>query len=208
MLSDGYAGFTPSAGCTGNGVTHQPRSYNALSTKGGWGYGTASCITCYLSYQNDQQVPMDGDGGTGDYPPFIWTGEVYCSLAGVFWSLGGGAPPNNCDFKIVPDASVASSCNGVGHTTQAYQAKITPSLGACGLVPASSSCSWAVTGNSDISYVDNTENITSLSATCDAVYIAGNLKGSDPGTVQWTMTLQLSSATITHTQDATVSCPN
>jgi len=206
VLTDGYANFQPSAGCNGQGVTHQPRSYNLISTTGGWGYGTPACISCYLSYENNQQVPLNADGGYGDYPPFVWEGEVFCSVAGDFFDQYSGTPPNNCDFTIVPDYLDAAYCDGIRHSTGVYQAQVVPSLGQCGFVPSSSTCSWRVVSG-DISDISNTNNMNSLSASCEADYIAGNLNGQTAGVVEWTMTLQLSAATITHTQEATVYCP-
>jgi hypothetical protein len=103
VLSDGYADFQPSAGCTGQGVTHQPRAYNVIGTTGGWGYGTASCITCYLSYQNDQQVAYNL-AGEDDFPPWNWEGEVFCSVAGVFFSEGPGPFPTNFTLSSAVDA--------------------------------------------------------------------------------------------------------
>jgi hypothetical protein len=98
VLSDGYSTFTPSAGCTGSGVTHQPRAYNVLGSTGGWGYGTASCITCYLSYQNNQQVAYN-ETGDDDYPPWVWQTEIFCSLAGDFSNNAPGPHPVNFTVK-------------------------------------------------------------------------------------------------------------
>src|SRR6516225_4411338 len=85
VLTDGYADFTPSAGCTGQGAVHTPQSYNLINSTGGWGSGTSGCMTCYLSYENDQSIlPSPGV----DYE-FDYQGQVACSIFGVFWALSG-----------------------------------------------------------------------------------------------------------------------
>lgn len=164
-------------------------------------------MSCYLSYQNNQQVPLDADGGYGDYPPFIWQGEIFCSVVGVFWGLGGGSPPNNCDFTIAPAAVTGAYCNGTQNAT-AYTATIKPSASDCSYNYSLSSCSWTVVSG-DIDYVSNTPNLQYES--CTANYFAGPAgapppTGTETGTIQFQMTLQLGQAAITHTQTAAVYC--
>ena len=85
VLTDGYADFTPSAGCSGAGAVHTPKSYNLLSSTGGWGSGTGECMTCYLSFENDQSLIFSNGGNY----IFDYTGEIDCSIFGAFFSSGG-----------------------------------------------------------------------------------------------------------------------
>ena len=205
VLTDGYANFTPSAGCSGSGATHQPRSYNVISTTGGWGYGTAGCITCYLSYQNNQQVADDADGGAGDYPPFVWQGEIFCSIVGDFFSSGRGTPPNECDFTINPQGVSGVPCNNGESTSTAYVATIKPSASQCSFNATNSSCSWKVVSGA-IDYQGNDSSKLNFE-TCSASYFAGpGTSGEQVGVVEWTMSLVLGRATITHKQTADVYC--
>jgi hypothetical protein len=85
VLTDGYADFTPSAGCTGQGAVHTPKSSNIVGSTGGLGSGTSGCMSCYLSYENDQSiVPTEAT----DYE-FDYQGQVVCSIFGAFYSIGG-----------------------------------------------------------------------------------------------------------------------
>lgn len=85
VLTDGYADFTPSAGCTGQGAVHTPKSYNLLNSTGGWGSGTSGCMACYLSYENDQSIlPAEAT----DYE-FDYQGEVVCTAFGAIFAQSG-----------------------------------------------------------------------------------------------------------------------
>jgi hypothetical protein len=103
VVSDGYANFEPSAGCSGQGITHQPRAYNVIGGTGGWGSGTAECISCYLSYQNNQQVSYF-EAGDDDYPTWVWETEIYCSVVGDFFNVSPGPIPVNFDLETWSDA--------------------------------------------------------------------------------------------------------
>lgn len=83
VVVDGYATCTPSPDCPCNTATHTPKAYNKLSTVGGWGSGTPGCVTCYLSYQNNQSIA----GTPGVTYDFTFAGEIDCSIVGVFWNL-------------------------------------------------------------------------------------------------------------------------
>jgi hypothetical protein len=85
VLVDGYADFTPSAGCTGNGAVHTPYAYNVIGSTGGWRSGTSGCMTCYYSYENDQSLVAS----PGTTYPFNWDGEMNCTVFGTFWSISG-----------------------------------------------------------------------------------------------------------------------
>jgi hypothetical protein len=82
VLTDGYATGAPSAGCPLNGVTHTPKSYNVLKTTGGWGAGSPGCVTCNITYQNDQQIV----GSLGANFTWVYTGSIICSKVGAFWA--------------------------------------------------------------------------------------------------------------------------
>lgn len=207
VLTDGYANFTPSAGCSGQGVTHQPRSYNLLYTKGGWGYGTAGCITCYASYQNNQQVAEDADGGGGDDPVFVWQGEIFCSLAGNFFSQSGGPSPNECDFTISPAGVHGVPCNNGEESHTNFTATIKPSVSQCSYNSTSSSCSWKrESGTIDADANSPTDSNLGFEA-CTANYFAGpGTSGELTGTVEWSMTLVLKGAKITHHQIGDIYC--
>jgi hypothetical protein len=66
-----------------NTATHYPSSYNKIGSIGGWGSGSSSCVSCYLSFENDQSVL---DNGT----VFSWAigGEVICSVGGTVFNFG------------------------------------------------------------------------------------------------------------------------
>jgi len=66
-----------------NSATHQPGSYNQLGSVGGWGWGDSSCVSCYISYENDQQVAAQA----GQIFSWQTAGEIDCSVGGtIFYS--------------------------------------------------------------------------------------------------------------------------
>ena len=82
---DGSASCSPTISCPCGSATHTPKVENVIGGVGGWGSGTPQCVNCYLSYQNNQNIAAT----PGVNYTFNWDGEVVCSLAGVFYSVGG-----------------------------------------------------------------------------------------------------------------------
>src|SRR5262249_44267341 len=56
VVTSGYANFTTSASCSGQGIIHTPSAYNLIGSTGGWGSGQGGCVSCYLSYTNNQSI--------------------------------------------------------------------------------------------------------------------------------------------------------
>ena len=83
VLVDGSGTCNPTPDCPCGSATHTPKAYNKLSSAGGWGSGSPQCVSCYLSYQNNQSIAATA--GT-DYV-FQATGEVVCSIFGVYFFL-------------------------------------------------------------------------------------------------------------------------
>jgi hypothetical protein len=69
-----------------NSATHQAGSYNSLGGSGGWGWGDTACVSCYLSYENDNSI----DGSDGSEYEFGSNGQVYCSVGGSIFNGGSG----------------------------------------------------------------------------------------------------------------------
>jgi len=84
VLVDGSASCTPTPSCPCGSATHTPKAYNVIGSVGGWGSGPGQCVNCYLSYQNNQSIAAQD----GVEFAFQGTGEVVCSLAGIFFSQG------------------------------------------------------------------------------------------------------------------------
>ena len=83
VLMDGSASMNLSTCPYADSATHTPSVYNVVNGVGGWMSGPASCPSCYLSLENDEDsgaIPVDTE--------FAWNSgsNVRCSIAGIFWS--------------------------------------------------------------------------------------------------------------------------
>jgi hypothetical protein len=83
VLIDGSATCQATPSCPCSSAVHTPKALNQLGATGGWGSGSGECVSCYLTYQNNQSV-----GGGDDGTSFVFEAdtEVHCSLAGTFYS--------------------------------------------------------------------------------------------------------------------------
>jgi hypothetical protein len=129
VVASGYADFTPSASCSGQGIIHTPKAYNLIGSTGGWGSGTGGCISCYLSYTNNQSIVA----AKNTLYPFNFQGEIICSIAGVFFAtqtLGNVILPNGACGSIVVAGNHLSpiSCNN-GSTTYHATVNLNPTSG-------------------------------------------------------------------------------
>jgi hypothetical protein len=88
VLTDGSTtGGPPGPGCPMGPAFHYATSTNTINSVGGTMNGAHQCVGCYLSVQNNQQVPAQ----EGIDYNFYGAGTVICSVAGTWW--GGGADP-------------------------------------------------------------------------------------------------------------------
>jgi hypothetical protein len=65
-------------------ATHTANSYNSINGVGAWGSGQTECVTCYLSYENDQDSGALEDGQ--EVPQTI-EGQVICSIGGQIFTF-------------------------------------------------------------------------------------------------------------------------
>jgi len=65
-------------------ATHTPLASNVVNGVGGWGSGTAECVTCYLSYQNNED---SGAVDVGVPITFTAEGQVNCSVGGLIFDF-------------------------------------------------------------------------------------------------------------------------
>jgi murein DD-endopeptidase MepM/ murein hydrolase activator NlpD len=86
VTMQGYASVTPSAGCNMNAATHHVGAENKLNNVDHWSYSASGCPTCYFTVRDDEQIV----GVPGVVYPWSWDGVAICSLAGTFFSSGGG----------------------------------------------------------------------------------------------------------------------
>jgi hypothetical protein len=127
VLTDGYANFTPSAGCSGAGAVHTVKSYNLVGSVGGLGTGASGCMTCYFSYENDQTFAAT----QGITYTFNYSGEMDCTQFGTFFSSGG---------------SIGISLHTIyGANTRGSQ--IIGDTRFCGMTPACTPPTTAICGN-------------------------------------------------------------
>jgi hypothetical protein len=77
---------TPSCPCST--ATHTPKVLNEVGGVGGWIYGSPSCVSCYISLQNNQALVAPA----GTTSTVTWEGEIVCSIAGIFYDKGGSGP--------------------------------------------------------------------------------------------------------------------
>jgi hypothetical protein len=82
VLVDGSATCEQTLECPCNSATHKPEALNQLGSVGGWGSGSAQCVSCYLSYQNNQSISASNG------PEFLFQSatQVVCSIVGVFYA--------------------------------------------------------------------------------------------------------------------------
>jgi hypothetical protein len=119
----------------------------------------------------------------------------------------GDAGVTVCDFDLSPEGSVtASSCDGTTSNRQTFVAIGIPS--GCQVVPSESSCSGFSSGG-NVSVQSTTNNISSLSASCQVQYTASGVSGQSAGRLGFTMRLSFypSSAVVAHTVRPSVNCP-
>jgi hypothetical protein len=67
-------------------ATHTPSATNVINSVGGIGSGSSVCVSCYLSYENDQD---SGAVSVGPEYSFTYAGQVYCSVGGLIFSFAG-----------------------------------------------------------------------------------------------------------------------
>lgn len=82
---EGSATCSPTLSCPCNTAQHTPKSLNQVGGVGGWLSGSATCVTCYVSLQNNQTLAA----AAGTTATLSWGGEIICSIAGTFYSSGG-----------------------------------------------------------------------------------------------------------------------
>lgn len=99
VVTDGYASMgVTNSGCPDGIVnqmeqaiynaTHAPASWNSISSNNNnWQYGNASCVSCYISEQNNNSIA----GTVGTTYNFQAGGQVYCSVGGTVFATF--APP-------------------------------------------------------------------------------------------------------------------
>ncbi len=118
---DGYADVGSSASCHMSTAVHSPRIYNVTGSQGGWSTGPGGCPSCYVSYST--AVNIIGEPGV-DYP-YSTDSDMFCTVAGTFWSTGGNGfihigvtnfileswDTNNCYYQMFcPNGNTAASC--------------------------------------------------------------------------------------------------
>lgn len=67
-------------------ATHTPYATNTVNGVGGSNAGTSQCVTCYLSYQNNED---SGAVPVGQEVSFDYSGSVQCSIGGLIYAFGG-----------------------------------------------------------------------------------------------------------------------
>jgi len=77
---------TPSCPCST--ATHTPKVLNEVGGVGGWIYGSPTCVSCYVSLQNNQALVA----AAGTTSTVTWEGDITCSIAGLFYDKGGSGP--------------------------------------------------------------------------------------------------------------------
>lgn len=137
----GYAEIEPSAGCDLEGVTHQGRAYNLLSTTGGWVDGPKVSPSSYISVTNSQTIPAT----PGVSYPFTWNGEVYCSEDGVFFAAAGGG---NLELPTISGPNTFWTFNGQSPSGYATSITLTSSGGA--------GTTWSVSAGASEVYLSST----------------------------------------------------
>jgi hypothetical protein len=86
-LVEGSASCSPTLGCPCNTATHTPKVLNKLGSVGGWSTGPGTCVNCYISYHNDQNIAAT----PGVEYLYQSAGQIVCSIAGVFFSGQNGS---------------------------------------------------------------------------------------------------------------------
>jgi hypothetical protein len=105
VLLDGYATCTQTLSCPCGSATHHPVVNNKIGTVGGQMTGANTCVSCYMSLQNNQSAPAVA----GQRFTYQGGGNVICSIVGSFYSnlfniqlevaytrAYGGSPGTDC----------------------------------------------------------------------------------------------------------------
>lgn len=129
---EGYTDVQPTAGCNLEGVTHQGRVYNMLSTTGGWEDGPKVAPADYISVTNSQSIAAT----PGVSYPFSWEGAVYCSELGLFYANVGSG---NLENPTISGPQALWYFNGQNPSGFATSITLT----------ASADGTWEVTSGSD-----------------------------------------------------------
>lgn len=81
---DGSGVMTTSGSCPYlGGIYHYSTLVNSIgNVSSGWVSGNQQCPDCYVSDEQDEELPYDPDT---DYP-FSWEADMNCSVAGAFFS--------------------------------------------------------------------------------------------------------------------------
>jgi hypothetical protein len=85
---EGSASCSPSPACPCNTAVHTPKVKNITGTVGGTQTGPGTCVSCYISQQNNQTVAA----AAGSIDTISWEGDITCSIAGFFYGSGGSTP--------------------------------------------------------------------------------------------------------------------
>ena len=130
VVTSGYANFYPSASCSGQGIIHSPSAYNLIGSTGGWKSGNGACVSCYVSYTNNQTIVA----AKNTLYPFNFQGEIICSVAGVFFATtqtqDNVIKPNGaCGAIVVAGTHHSPTKCDNGATTYHAQVTLNPSSG-------------------------------------------------------------------------------
>lgn len=123
-----------------------------------------------------------------------------------FFSPSGTA--NVCDFTITPANVLAQDCTGSSQNSNNFTTTITPAGNSCLADQATSTCSETSTGNIDfvVGSPKCVYNLGNPSAT--VTYFAGPALGNgNAGTISMTFNLVFNGISDSHTDNATVECP-
>jgi hypothetical protein len=85
---EGSASCSPTISCPCNSATHTPKVLNQVGNVGGWQNGSGTCVSCFISQQNNQTLVAPA----GTTSTVTWEGDITCSLAGFFFGSGGNGP--------------------------------------------------------------------------------------------------------------------
>ena len=106
--------------------THQPRAFNQIGSVGGWGAGSALCVACYISFQNNQSIVAT----PGTEYPWSWEGQVYCSLGGFCFDVS--SPPGTLRIAVANYLYVSTTagiCTYRLYCTSGYASCGFPTIG-------------------------------------------------------------------------------
>ncbi len=117
VLLDGYATCSPTISCPCGSAKHSPAVTNKIGSVGGKITGASTCVSCYMSLQNNQSAPAVA----GQQFIYLGEGDVICSIVGTFFAsvfnlhlekaytrVYGGSPGTGC---VTLPATGVTVCN-------------------------------------------------------------------------------------------------